>query len=70
MQVQSVALLSGLRIWCCHELWYRPAATVVQLLGLHTFSTTAWVQSLVWELRFHIQLLYAPAKQKTKQKKN
>ena len=22
-QVQSLALLIGLRIWCCHELWYR-----------------------------------------------
>ena len=22
-QVQSLALLSELRIWCCHELWYR-----------------------------------------------
>ena len=23
MQVQSLALLCGLRIWCCCELWYR-----------------------------------------------
>ena len=23
MQVQSLALLSGLRIWCCLELWRR-----------------------------------------------
>ena len=23
MQVQSLALLSGLEIWCCHELWCR-----------------------------------------------
>jgi len=22
-QVGSLALLSGLRIWCCRELWYR-----------------------------------------------
>ena len=21
--VQSLASLSGLRIWCCHEVWYR-----------------------------------------------
>ena len=29
LQVQSLALLSGLRIWCCHELWLwcRMAAT-------------------------------------------
>ena len=23
MQVQSLSLLSGLRMQCCHELWYR-----------------------------------------------
>ena len=23
MGVRSLALLSGLRIWCCHELWFR-----------------------------------------------
>ena len=21
-RIQFLALLSGLRIWCCHELWY------------------------------------------------
>ena len=30
--VRSLALLRGLRIWCCHELWYRcssdPAVSV------------------------------------------
>ena len=26
MYVRSLALLSGLRIWRCCELWYRPAA--------------------------------------------
>ena len=24
LQVQSLILFSGLRIWCCHELWYKP----------------------------------------------
>ena len=23
LQVRSLALLSGVRIWCCHELWCR-----------------------------------------------
>ena len=23
LQIQSLALLSGSRIWCCCELWYR-----------------------------------------------
>ena len=26
LQVRSLASLSGLRIWCCRELWCRPAA--------------------------------------------
>ena len=29
MQVQSLALLSGLRISCCCELWYRLAAAAL-----------------------------------------
>ena len=28
MQVCFLASLSGLRIQCCHELWYRPLAVV------------------------------------------
>ena len=36
MQVQSLALLSGLRIWHCCELWCRLAAI-------------ALIQSLAWE---------------------
>ena len=29
MQVQSLALLSGLRIWHCCELWHRPASVAL-----------------------------------------
>jgi len=36
LQVRSLALLSGLRIWPCPELWCRPAAT-------------ALIRPLVWE---------------------
>ena len=35
-QVQALALLSGLTIWHCCELWYRPTAT-------------APIQPLAWE---------------------
>ena len=31
MQLQSLASLSGLRIWCCYEMWCRLAA--VALIG-------------------------------------
>ena len=39
MQVQSLALLSGLRIWCCHELQCRLAAA-------------AQIQPLAWKLPY------------------
>ena len=29
LQVRTLASLSGLRIWHCHELWCRPAATAL-----------------------------------------
>ena len=29
MWVWSLASLNGLRIWCCYELWYRPAAVAL-----------------------------------------
>ena len=35
-------------------------------LGLHTFTTVALVQSLVWELRSHIKLLHTLAEKKKK----
>jgi len=37
-------------------------------LGLD-FTTVAWVQSLVWELRSHIKPLHVTAKRKNKKKK-
>ena len=37
MRAGSLALLSGLRIQCCHELWHRPAAA-------------APIEPLAWEL--------------------
>jgi len=40
------------------------------MLGLGTFTTAAWVQSVVWHLRSHIKLLHAVAKTKNKQTKN
>ena len=36
MQIWSLPSLSGLRIWCCRELWHRPAAA-------------AQIQPLAWE---------------------
>ena len=55
MQVQYLTLLSGLRIWHCHELWYRPAATPL-------------IRPLGWELPYATGA--ALKRQKRKQKQN
>ena len=54
LRVQSLASLSGLRIWRCHELWHRSqtrhgshvAAAVVVVCRL---AATAPIQPLAWE---------------------
>ena len=37
LQVQSLVLLSGLRMWRCHELWCRPKTS----LGSHVAVAVA-----------------------------
>ena len=55
-RVQSLALLSGLRIQRCCELWCRPAAT-------------ALIQPLAWESLYAVGAAQEMAKrQKTKNK--
>ena len=54
MWVQSLASLSGLRIWCCCELWCKPAAT-------------ALIRPLAWEPPYAKGA--ALKEQKTKKKK-
>ena len=53
MQVPSLALLSGLRIWCCRELWCRLAATVP-------------IQPLAWELPYTADVAVKKKKKKVK----
>ena len=52
-QVQSLALLSGLRIWLCHELWYRLqmwlGCGVAVAVAVARPATTALIQPLAWE---------------------
>ena len=53
MRVQSLALLSGLRTRCCHELWYRSqiwlrsgVAVAVALIKTPSLETSTWVWPL------------------------
>ena len=61
MQIQSLAVLSGLRIWHCHELqcrlqmWLRSGVAVavvsIKLLWLwHRLAAAARIRPLAWEL--------------------
>ena len=59
MWVRSLALLSGLKIGRCGELWYRPAAV-------------ALIRPLAWELLYAVgaSLKCKKTKTKTKTKQN
>ena len=55
MWVQSLALLSGLRIWCCHELWCRSkirlgswVASAVALAGRCSPDSSPSLGTYVW----------------------
>ena len=54
--VQSLALLCGLRIWSCRELWYRLVATAPS-------------QPLAWGLPYATGVALKPKKKKKKKKK-
>ena len=54
MQVRSLALLRGLRIQCCNELWCRSQTWLGScLLWLwRRLAATALIQHLAWELPY------------------
>ena len=49
--VLILASLSGLRIWCCHELWYRLQARLRSgvTVAVVRAVATAPIQPLAWE---------------------
>ena len=67
MWVWSLTLLTGLRIWCCHELWYiswRPGSDPT----LHRPTAAALIQSLTWE-PLYAKSAALKSKKKSKKKK-
>ena len=67
-QVQSLALLSGLMIWHCCELWCRLQTLDLALLWLWCRpSPTALIRSLAWESLYAVGA--ALKRQKKKKKK-
>ena len=54
MRVRSLALLHGLRIWHCHELWccgvgHRCGLDSVLLWLWHRLAAAALIRTLAWE---------------------
>ena len=66
MQVRSLALLSGLRIWCCHKLQRR----LQKQLGSCVAAAVAYVaaaaptQPLAWELPYAADVAIKEKKKK------
>ena len=54
MQVQSLASLKGLRIWGCHELWYRLQIQPVLLWLWCGLAAAALIRPLAWELPYAV----------------
>ena len=54
MQVESLALLSGLRIWHCHKLQRRMKMPLSLICCFHAYAaaTAAPVGPLAWELPY------------------
>ena len=52
--VRSLALLSGLRIWSCHELWCKSQMHLGSGVAVAWFrpAATAPIQPLAWELPY------------------
>ena len=52
MWVWSLASLSELRIWCCHELWYRWQTRLGSCIACLWLAAVALIRPLAWELAY------------------
>ena len=65
--VQSLASLSGLRIWHCRELWYRLQMWLRS--GVAVALATALIRPLAWEPPYAVGAAQEIAKRQKKKKK-
>jgi len=67
LRVPSLALISGLRIWCCPELWCRSQRQLGSgvAVALARLVATALIRPLAWEPPYAM----GAALDKTKKKK-
>ena len=66
LRVRSLASLSGLRIWCCHELWCRSKTWLLSCIAVAVgWQLLAPIRPLAWEPPYAV----SAALEKTKKKK-
>ena len=72
LRVQSLALLSGVRIWCCCELWcgLQCGLDLVLLWLWHGPVAAALIRPLAWEPPYVMGAALEKKKKKRKKKKN
>ena len=66
MQIQSLALLSGLRIWHCRQLWCRLQTRLRShvAVALGKLAATAPIRPLAWEPPYAAGVALEQAKDK------
>ena len=69
MQVQSLASLSGLRIWCCHELWCRLQTQLGSCVAVTVVYASSFSSDWTPSLGTSICSRCSPKKTKDKKKK-
>ena len=68
MWVQSLVLLSGLRIWHCHELWYRSQTWLGSAVAMVVAKAGSYSSNLTPSLGISICHRWSPKKKNKKQK--
>ena len=69
LRVRSLALLSGLRIRCCRELWCRLQTRLGSGMAVAVHTAAAPIQLLAWELPYAAGVALKTNKQKKKKEK-
>ena len=69
MQVRSLDVLSGLKIWRCHEMWCRSQTQLGSHIAVAVVQAGSCTSDLTSSLGISIGLRYSPKKTKKKKKK-
>ena len=70
IRVWSLASLSGLRVWCCHELWYRSQMGLISGIAVAVVQQQLQLQFNPWPGNLHMPWVTALGNKKKKKKKS